>query len=97
MPSPGPLKTSTHSHQVMTFVLGEPVLSRIDWDHPAHRAESFLISSIHEIIHFTQQQLPGQAGRVSLSELRKLVMDREAWRAANSWGCKESKMTERLN
>lgn len=64
MPSPGPLKTSTHSHQVMTSVLGEPVLSHIDWDHPAHRAESFLISSIHEIIHFTQQQLPGQAGRV---------------------------------
>lgn len=48
----------------MTSVLGEPVLSHIDWDHPAHRAESFLISSIHEIIHFTQQQLPGQAGRV---------------------------------
>lgn len=62
MPSPGPLKTSTHSHQVMTSVLGEPVLSCIDWDHPAHRAESFLISSICEIIHFTQQQLPGQAG-----------------------------------
>ena len=35
---------------------------------------------------------------VSLSELRVLVMDREAWRAAcNSWGRKESNMTERLN
>ena len=26
---------------------------------------------------------------VSLSELRELVMDREAWQAANSWGRKE--------
>ena len=32
---------------------------------------------------------------VSLSELRVLVMDREAWRAARSR--KESDMTERLN
>ena len=34
---------------------------------------------------------------VSLSELRELVMDREAWRCCDSWGRKESDMTERLN
>ena len=34
---------------------------------------------------------------VSLSELREMVMDREAWRCCDSWGCNESDMTERLN
>ena len=34
---------------------------------------------------------------VSLGELQGLVMDREAWRAANSWGHKESDTTEQLN
>ena len=33
---------------------------------------------------------------VSLSELRELVMDREAW-CCNSWDRKESDMTEQLN
>ena len=34
---------------------------------------------------------------VSVSELRELVMDREAWRSTNSWGGKESDTSERLN
>ena len=34
---------------------------------------------------------------VSLSDLRALVMDREAWRAAIHGGCKELDTTEQLN
>ena len=34
---------------------------------------------------------------VGLGELREFVMDREAWRAAISRGCKESDTTEQLN
>ena len=31
---------------------------------------------------------------MSLSELRELVMDWEAWPCCSPWGCKESDMTE---
>ena len=34
---------------------------------------------------------------MSLCELRELVMDREAWACCDSWGRKESDMTERLS
>ena len=34
---------------------------------------------------------------MSLGELRELVMDREAWRAAIHGGHKKSNMTEQLN
>ena len=34
---------------------------------------------------------------MSLSKLRELVMDREAWLCCGSWGHKESDMTKQLN
>ena len=34
---------------------------------------------------------------MSLSKLQEVVMDREAWRAANPWGRKQLDMSEGLN
>ena len=34
---------------------------------------------------------------MSLSKLRELVMDREAWQCCDSWGHKESERAEQLN
>ena len=34
---------------------------------------------------------------INLSKLHELVKDREAWCAADSWGCKEPHTTEWLN
>ena len=34
---------------------------------------------------------------MSLSKFQEMVKDREAWRATNSWGHKESDTTELLN
>ena len=49
----------------------------------------------------TEDEMVGWHHRLSahefLSELRELVMDREAWRAAIHGGHKKSNMTERLN
>ena len=34
---------------------------------------------------------------MSLNKLQEVVMDREAWRAASPWGCKELDTSEGLN
>ena len=41
--------------------------------------------------------LDGITDSMDMSELREMVMDREAWRAAIQWGRKESDATELLN
>ena len=44
----------------------------------------------------TQDEMAGWMD-MSLSKLREWVMDREAWRAEDSWGRKESDMTKQVN
>ena len=34
---------------------------------------------------------------LSLSKLREIVKDREAWQFCSPWGCKELDMTERIH
>ena len=44
-----------------------------------------------------QQRMRWDTMDMTLSKLRELVMDREAWHAAVDWGIKESDMTKQLN
>jgi len=49
-------------------------------------------TELHRICLYVEDSMD-----VSLSELRELVMDREALACCNSWDHKESETTERLN
>ena len=55
------------------------------------------LDGITDSMNVSLGELITDSMNVSLGELRKLVMDREALACCDSWGCKESDMTEQLN
>ena len=64
---------------------------------PPH-AKSWLIGKDSDAGRDWGQEEKGTTeDEMSFSELRELVMDREAWCAVDSWSSKESDMTEQLN